>query len=376
MKNTLLDNNDLIQKIIEATNSSRKHEFARFMKKNHVDYSIKIPFYTHHTHYNFSLLFQCTLFMFNKYYSDESARNAVTLLDIIERDDFNPYSTSIKGIPDFLLTYLFLFLSRTGHLLHKFRNHNYKNETYFKLVNEDIKYYFNEYYKKDYDHFYTDIVILASELYKMQHPLFNEDKIESFFADISVAFIMDRSNALISDTISPKTDTDKINPQKLRDIAYLPFISYKHFSKYIGNLTSPLKSIFHNYEYFNIKTVFKYSGFIFENDPFKKYSYCKEVMKSFLQYYNDVPLSTDGIVIGYEDTKMTILTAKYLIECLSEFEYFPNISQDEKLILSFLELTEDKKIVQTGLSFIMKYRLQNIFNKESDNEIKQKRKRL
>lgn len=372
MKNNILSYDELNQKIIEATNSSRKNEFAKFMKKNNISYDVKIIFNNQEKYYNFSLLFQCTLFMLNKYYLNKGAKNAVTLLDIIERDDFNPYTSSIKNIPDFLLTYLFLFLSRKGHLRRKFNGHNLKNGTNLNLVDEDFKYYFKEYYKEDYNHFYTDIHILACELYKIQHPLLSQEKMECFLADISVAFIMDRANILSSSTVNPKTNTDKIEPKKLRDIAYLPFISYDYCSKYIGNIIYPLKSILHNYEYFNIKTVLTYSDFIFENNPVKKYNYCREAMKLFLTYYQKVSLSTEKIVIGDDDTNMAIFLAKHTIECLSQFQSFTHFNIDEEIILSFLNKTQDKYIIHNGKSLLMKFRLQKILNNEENKNMPKK----
>lgn len=353
------------EQIINFTNSTRKNEFDKLMKKNDISYDFRILFKTNRKTYKMSLLFQATLFMFNKYYSRKNPVNTGAVLNIIEHDDFNPYTKSIKNIPDFLFTYLFVFLSTEGHLRQRRTYLAVKSKRNLHLVKEDFKCYFNTYYNNDYNKFYTDISNLANELYMMQHPLFNQDKIEIFLADVSVAFIMDRSNASISNTINPKTDANKIEPHILRNIAYLPFISYKYCSKDIGSLTYPLKTIFSNYDYFNIGTILKHADFIFENDSRKKYQYCYEASKLFLHYYNSVSSYDKRIKILNDDVAIARLVATNIIECLSNIEYLFINEQQENTLDSLFHKINDDMLTFRLKSLITKFKIHNIIDKNN-----------
>lgn len=367
-----MKNNDIAEnvneKVINFTNSTRKNEFDKLMKKNKISYDFKIPFKANKKTYKMSLLFQSTLFMFNKYYSRKNPVNTGAVLNIIEHDDFDPYTKSIKNIPDFLLTYLFVFLSTEDHLRQRRTYLGIKSKRNLHLVKEDFTCYFNTYYKNDYNKFYTDIYRLVKELYLIQHPLLNQDKMETFLADVSLAFIMDRSNASLSNTINPKTDANKIKPQILRDIAYLPFISYQYCSKDVGSMTYPLKTIFTNYEYFNINTILKHSDFIFEKDQLKKYQYCYEATKVFLHYYNFVSSYDKRITILSNDTATAKRLATNIIECLSDFEILFIDEQQEQTLTSFFYKIEDDMLLFRLKSILTKFKMHNIMNSNTHND--------
>jgi len=375
-----MKNNDIAENIkeqvINFTNSTRKNEFDKLMKKNNIPYDFKIPLKANKKTYKMSLLFQSTLFMFDKYYSRKNPVNTGAVLNIIEHDNFDPYTKSIKNIPDFLFTYLFVFLSTEGHLRQRRTYLAVKSKRNLHLVKEDFTCYFNTYYKNDYNRFYTDISILVKELYLIQHPLLNQDKMEIFLADISLAFIMDRSNASLSNTINPKTDANKIKPQILRDIAYLPFISYQYCSKDVGSMTYPLKTIFTNYEYFNINTILKHSDFIFEKDPLKKYQYCYEAAKLFLYYYKSVSSYDKRITISADDTKIAKIVATNIIECLSYFEsLFINEQQENTLISLFYQINDDILTFRLK-SLITKFKMYNIISNSSNANTIQRKQRI
>ena len=367
-----MKNNDIAEnvneKVINFTNSTRKNEFDKLMKKNKISYDFKIPFKANKKTYKMSLLFQSTLFMFNKYYSRKNPVNTGAVLNIIEHDDFDPYTKSIKNIPDFLLTYLFVFLSTEDHLRQRRVYLAVKSKRNLNLVKKDFTCYFNTYYKNDYNKFYTDIYRLVKELYLIQHPLLNQDKMETFLADVSLAFIMDRSNASLSNTINPKTDANKIKPQILRDIAYLPFISYQYCSKDVGSMTYPLKTIFTNYEYFNINTILKHSDFIFEKDQLKKYQYCYEATKVFLHYYNFVSSYDKRITILSNDTATAKRLATNIIECLSDFEILFIDEQQEQTLTSFFYKIEDDMLLFRLKSILTKFKMHNIMNSNTHND--------
>ena len=367
-----MKNNDIVgnikDQVINFTNSTRKNEFDKLMKKNNIPYDFKIPFKANKKTYKISLLFQSTLFMFNKYYDRKNPVNTEAVLNIIEHDDFDPYTQSIKNIPDFLFTYLFVFLSTEGHLRQRHTYLAVKSKRNLHLVKEDFKCYFNIYYNNDYNKFYTDIFNLAHELYLIQHPLLNQYKMEIFLADVSLAFIMDRSNASISNTINPKTDANKIEPNILRNIAYLPFKSYQYCSKDFGSMTYPLKTIFTNYEYFNINTILKHSDFIFEKDQLKKYQYCYEAAKVFLHYYNFVSSYDKRITILHNDTATAKRLATNVIECLSDFEILFIDEQQEQTLTSFFYKIEDDMLVFRLKSLLTKFKMHNIMNSNTHND--------
>ncbi|EPP7233169.1 hypothetical protein ACTOJ1_000011 [Shigella flexneri] len=367
-----MKNNDIVENIkdqvINFTNSTRKNEFDKLMKKNNIPYDFKIPFKANKKTYKISLLFQSTLFMFNKYYDRKNPVNTGAVLNIIEHDDFDPYTQSIKNIPDFLFTYLFVFLSTEEHLRQRRTYLAVKSKRNLHLVKEDFKCYFNIYYNNDYNKFYTDIFNLAHELYLIQHPLLNQYKMEIFLADVSLAFIMDRSNASISNTINPKTDANKIEPNILRNIAYLPFKSYQYCSKDVGSMTYPLKTIFTNYEYFNINTILKHSDFIFEKDQLKKYQYCYEAAKVFLHYYNFVSSYDKRITILNNDTATAKRLATNVIECLSDFEILFIDEQQEQTLTSFFYKIEDDMLVFRLKSLLTKFKMHNIMNSNTHND--------
>lgn len=367
-----MKNNDIVENIkdqvINFTNSTRKNEFDKLMKKNNIPYDFKIPFKANKKTYKISLLFQSTLFMFNKYYDRKNPVNTGAVLNIIEHDDFDPYTQSIKNIPDFLFTYLFVFLSTEEHLRQRRTYLAVKSKRNLHLVKEDFKCYFNIYYNNDYNKFYTDIFNLAHELYLIQHPLLNQYKMEIFLADVSLAFIMDRSNASISNTINPKTDANKIEPNILRNIAYLPFKSYQYCSKDVGSMTYPLKTIFTNYEYFNINTILKHSDFIFEKDQLKKYQYCYEAAKVFLHYYNFVSSYDKRITILNNDTATAKRLATNIIECLSDFEILFIDEQQEQTLTSFFYKIEDDMLVFRLKSLLTKFKMHNIMNSNTHND--------
>lgn len=367
-----MKNNDIVESIkdqvINFTNSTRKNEFDKLMKKNNIPYDFKIPFKANKKTYKISLLFQSTLFMFNKYYDRKNPVNTGAVLNIIEHDDFDPYTQSIKNIPDFLFTYLFVFLSTEEHLRQRRTYLAVKSKRNLHLVKEDFKCYFNIYYNNDYNKFYTDIFNLAHELYLIQHPLLNQYKMEIFLADVSLAFIMDRSNASISNTINPKTDANKIEPNILRNIAYLPFKSYQYCSKDVGSMTYPLKTIFTNYEYFNINTILKHSDFIFEKDQLKKYQYCYEAAKVFLHYYNFVSSYDKRITILNNDTATAKRLATNVIECLSDFEILFIDEQQEQTLTSFFYKIEDDMLVFRLKSLLTKFKMHNIMNSNTHND--------
>lgn len=367
-----MKNNDIVENIkdqvINFTNSTRKNEFDKLMKKNNIPYDFKIPFKANKKTYKISLLFQSTLFMFNKYYDRKNPVNTGAVLNIIEHDDFDPYTQSIKNIPDFLFTYLFVFLSTEEHLRQRRTYLAVKSKRNLHLVKEDFKCYFNIYYNNDYNKFYTDIFNLAHELYLIQHPLLNQYKMEIFLADVSLAFIMDRSNASISNTINPKTDANKIEPNILRNIAYLPFKSYQYCSKDVGSMTYPLKTIFTNYEYFNINTILKHSDFIFEKDQLKKYQYCYEAAKVFLHYYNFVSSYDKRITILNNDTATAKRLATNIIECLSDFEILFIDEQQEQTLTSFFYKIEDDMLVFRLKSLLTKFKMHNIMNSNTYND--------
>lgn len=367
-----MKNNDIVENIkdqvINFTNSTRKNEFDKLMKKNNIPYDFKIPFKANKKTYKISLLFQSTLFMFNKYYDRKNPVNTGAVLNIIEHDDFDPYTQSIKNIPDFLFTYLFVFLSTEEHLRQRRTYLAVKSKRNLHLVKEDFKCYFNIYYNNDYNKFYTDIFNLAHELYLIQHPLLNQYKMEIFLADVSLAFIMDRSNASISNTINPKTDANKIEPNILRNIAYLPFKSYQYCSKDVGSMTYPLKTIFTNYEYFNINTILKHSDFIFEKDQLKKYQYCYEAAKVFLHYYNFVSSYDKRITILNNDTATAKRLATNIVECLSDFEILFIDEQQEQTLTSFFYKIEDDMLVFRLKSLLTKFKMHNIMNSNTHND--------
>lgn len=367
-----MKNNDIVgnikDQVINFTNSTRKNEFDKLMKKNNIPYDFKIPFKANKKTYKISLLFQSTLFMFNKYYDRKNPVNTGAVLNIIEHDDFDPYTQSIKNIPDFLFTYLFVFLSTEEHLRQRRTYLAVKSKRNLHLVKEDFKCYFNIYYNNDYNKFYTDIFNLAHELYLIQHPLLNQYKMEIFLADVSLAFIMDRSNASISNTINPKTDANKIEPNILRNIAYLPFKSYQYCSKDVGSMTYPLKTIFTNYEYFNINTILKHSDFIFEKDQLKKYQYCYEAAKVFLHYYNFVSSYDKRITILNNDTATAKRLATNVIECLSDFEILFIDEQQEQTLTSFFYKIEDDMLVFRLKSLLTKFKMHNIMNSNTHND--------
>lgn len=367
-----MKNNDIVgnikDQVINFTNSTRKNEFDKLMKKNNIPYDFKIPFKANKKTYKISLLFQSTLFMFNKYYDRKNPVNTGAVLNIIEHDDFDPYTQSIKNIPDFLFTYLFVFLSTEEHLRQRRTYLAVKSKRNLHLVKEDFKCYFKIYYNNDYNKFYTDIFNLAHELYLIQHPLLNQYKMEIFLADVSLAFIMDRSNASISNTINPKTDANKIEPNILRNIAYLPFKSYQYCSKDVGSMTYPLKTIFTNYEYFNINTILKHSDFIFEKDQLKKYQYCYEAAKVFLHYYNFVSSYDKRITILNNDTATAKRLATNIIECLSDFEILFIDEQQEQTLTSFFYKIEDDMLVFRLKSLLTKFKMHNIMNSNTHND--------